>query len=48
MLDYEEKMECRELPDAVAGAERLARGLYQLLESMRHLLMTDAHYRSSR
>ena len=34
MLDYEEKMERRELPDAVAGAERLARGLYQLLESM--------------
>lgn len=34
MLDYEEKMERRELPAAMANAGRLARGLYQLLESM--------------
>lgn len=34
MLDYEEKMERRELPDAVADAGRLAKGLDQLLKSM--------------
>ena len=36
MLDYEEKVERLELLDAVADAERLARGLDQLLESLAH------------
>ncbi|WP_181414443.1 hypothetical protein [Bifidobacterium asteroides] len=34
MLDYEEKIKRRELPATMADAERLARGLDQLLESM--------------
>ena len=34
MLGYEEKVERLELLDAVADAERLARGLDQLLESL--------------
>lgn len=34
MLDCEERMERREMPDAAADTERLASGLDQLLESM--------------
>lgn len=36
MLGYEEKVERLELLDAVADAERLARDLDQLLESLAH------------
>ena len=41
MLGYEEKVERRELLDAVADAGRLARGLDQLLESMAHADQLD-------
>lgn len=36
MLSYEEKVERIELIDAASDAERLARGLDQLLESLAH------------
>lgn len=41
MLGYEEKVECLELLDAVADAERLARDLDQLLESLAHADQLD-------
>lgn len=41
MLGIKEKDERRELLDAVADAERLARGLDQLLESMAHADQLD-------
>ena len=41
MLGYEEKLERIELIDAVADAERLARGLDQLLESLAHADQLD-------
>ena len=41
MLGYEEKVERLELLDAVADAERLARGLDQLLESLAHADQLD-------
>ena len=41
MMGINEKDERRELLDAVADAERLARGLEQLLESMAHADQLD-------
>ena len=41
MLGHEEKVERLELLDAVADAERLARGLDQLLESLAHADQLD-------
>lgn len=41
MMGINEKDERRELPDAVADAGRLARGLDQLLESMAHADQLD-------
>lgn len=41
MLGYEEKLERIELIDAVCDAERLARGLDQLLESLAHADQLD-------
>ena len=41
MLVHEEKVERLELLDAVADAERLARGLDQLLESLAHADQLD-------
>lgn len=41
MLNYEEKVERLELLDAVTEAERLAKGLDQLLESLAHADQLD-------
>lgn len=41
MMGYEEKVERLELFDAVADAERLAKGLDQLLESLAHADQLD-------